>query len=102
MTTYSWLFFDADGTLFDFELAEKLALSEVLLELGQPLTDDAHQSYQRINKELWLAFEEGKVTQTEIKTQRFERWLESLDISADVEGISQNYLKHLSAQVAKP
>jgi 2-haloacid dehalogenase len=95
---YSWLFFDADGTLFDFELAEKLALSEVLLDLGQPLTEAAHHSYQRINKELWTAFEEGKVSQAEIKTQRFEKWLGHLNISADVEGVSRNYLKHLSGQ----
>jgi 2-haloacid dehalogenase len=95
---YTWLFFDADGTLFDFDLAEKLALSSVLVDLGQPLSDDAHQSYQRINKELWLAFEEGKVTQAEIKTKRFERWLESLTLDADIDKVSRDYLKHLSQQ----
>jgi 2-haloacid dehalogenase len=95
---YSWLFFDADGTLFDFDLAEKLALSSVLFDLGQPLSDEAHQNYQRINKELWLAFEEGKVTQAEIKTQRFERWLESLNIHADIEKVSRDYLLYLSQQ----
>jgi 2-haloacid dehalogenase len=95
---YTWLFFDADGTLFDFELAEKLALSALLLDLGQPWSDDAHQSYQHINKELWLAFEEGKITQAEIKTQRFEKWLESLNIQADVEKMSRDYLLYLSQQ----
>jgi 2-haloacid dehalogenase len=95
---YSWLLFDADGTLFDFDLAEKLALSSVLVDLGHALDDDAHQSYERINKELWLAFEQGKVTQAEIKTQRFERWLESLNIQADVEKVSHDYLVYLSQQ----
>lgn len=95
---YSWLFFDADGTLFDFDLAEKLALSSVLFDLGQPLSDDTYQSYQRINKELWLAFEEGKVTQAEIKIQRFEKWLESLKIQADIEKVSRDYLLYLSQQ----
>jgi 2-haloacid dehalogenase len=95
---YTWLFFDADGTLFDFELAEKLALSSLLLDLGQPLSDEAHQTYQRINQELWLAFEEGKMTQAEIKTQRFERWLEFLNIQADIEKVSRDYLLYLSQQ----
>jgi 2-haloacid dehalogenase len=95
---YTWLFFDADGTLFDFELAEKLALSSLLLDLGQPLSDEAHQTYQHINQELWLAFEEGKMTQAEIKTQRFERWLEFLNIQADIEKVSRDYLLYLSQQ----
>jgi 2-haloacid dehalogenase len=98
VNTYSWLFFDADGTLFDFELAEKLALSEILLELGQPLTNETHQNYQRINKDLWAAFEQGKVTQAEIKTQRFEKWLNAIGLSADIEKVSRSYLKHLSEQ----
>jgi 2-haloacid dehalogenase len=98
LMAYTWLFFDADGTLFDFELAEKLALSSVLLDLGQPLSDETHQNYQRINQELWLAFEEGKVTQAEIKMKRFERWLESLHIQADVEKVSRDYLLYLSQQ----
>jgi 2-haloacid dehalogenase len=95
---YSWLLFDADGTLFDFDLAEKLALSSVLVDLGHALNNNAYQSYQHINKELWLAFEQGKVTQAEIKLQRFERWLESLNIQADVEKVSRDYLVYLSQQ----
>lgn len=95
---YTWLFFDADGTLFDFELAEKLALSSVLLDLGQPLTDETYQNYQGINQELWLAFEGGKVSQAEIKTRRFERWLESVGVQADVEKVSGDYLLYLSQQ----
>jgi 2-haloacid dehalogenase len=95
---YTWLFFDADGTLFDFERAEKLALSSVLFGVGLSLTNEAHQSYQRVNQELWLAFEGGKVTQAEIKTRRFERWLALLNISADVEKVSRDYLLYLSQQ----
>ncbi len=95
---YSWLLFDADGTLFDFDLAEKLALAALLQDLGQPFSDEAHQGYQRINKELWLAFELGKVTQAEIKTRRFETWLESLNVTADIENVSRDYLRYLSQQ----
>jgi 2-haloacid dehalogenase len=95
---YSWLFFDADGTLFDFDLGEKLALDLVLKDLGQPFTEQAHQEYQRVNKALWLAFEQGKVTQAEIKTKRFESWLALLGIQANVEQVSSDYLTYLSQQ----
>jgi 2-haloacid dehalogenase len=96
--SYSWLLFDADGTLFDFDLAEKLALSSILQDLGQPFSEDAYQRYQGINRELWLDFEQGRVTQAEIKTKRFERWLESLTIQANVETVSLSYLTYLSQQ----
>jgi FMN phosphatase YigB (HAD superfamily) len=95
---YSWLLFDADGTLFDFDLGEKLALEAVLNDLGQPFTEQAHQGYQHINKELWAAFERGTVTQAEIKTKRFEVWLETLNIQADVGKVSRDYLTYLSQQ----
>ncbi|MGL4610301.1 MAG: YjjG family noncanonical pyrimidine nucleotidase [Trueperaceae bacterium] len=95
---YSWLFFDADGTLFDFDLAEKLALTEVIETLGQPLSNRAYQNYQSINKALWLAFERGEITQAEIKLQRFERWLETLNISVNAEEVSQHYVQTLSQQ----
>lgn len=95
---YSWLFFDADGTLFDFDLAEKLALSCLLQDLGQPLTDDAYQCYQQINKALWEAFERGGVTQAHIKTKRFELWLGTLNIQADIDQVSRTYLTYLSQQ----
>jgi 2-haloacid dehalogenase len=95
---YSWLLFDADGTLFDFDLGEKLALGAVLNDLGQPFTEQAYQGYQRINKELWLSFERGTVTQAEIKIKRFEGWLETLNIQRDVDKVSRDYLTYLSQQ----
>jgi 2-haloacid dehalogenase len=96
--SYSWLLFDADGTLFDFDLGEKLALRAILRDLGNPFTEQAHQDYQRINKELWAAFEQGNVTQAEIKTKRFARWLETLNLQTDVDKVSRDYLTYLSQQ----
>jgi 2-haloacid dehalogenase len=95
---YSWLLFDADGTLFDFELAEKLALQSVLEHLHQPFTEDAYNGYKRINKHLWENFEKGQIKQSEIKTQRFEKWLETLNIQANVEEVSQYYVHQLATQ----
>jgi 2-haloacid dehalogenase len=95
---YSWLFFDADGTLFDFELGEKVALGQTLDSLGHPFTQQAYQAYQRVNKALWLAFEQGEVTQADIKTKRFETWLELLNIQADSQEVSHTYLTYLSQQ----
>jgi 2-haloacid dehalogenase len=97
---YSWLFFDADGTLYDFDLGEKTALGLVSGDLGHTLTDETYQSYQSVNKKLWEDFERGDVTQAQIKIKRFERWLEALGISADANKISHDYLIYLSQQSA--
>lgn len=95
---YSWLLFDADGTLFDFDLAEKLALQSVLQHLNRPFTDDTFASYKTINRQLWQAFEQGQIKQSEIKTQRFASWLEFLNINADVESVSHHYVHQLAMQ----
>jgi 2-haloacid dehalogenase len=96
--TYSWLLFDADGTLFDFDLAEKLALQSVLEHLGQSFTNDAYSRYKTINKHLWQAFEKGRIKQSEIKTQRFAKWMEQLGVSADVEAVSHCYVTQLAVE----
>jgi FMN phosphatase YigB (HAD superfamily) len=96
--TYSWLLFDADGTLFDFDLAEKLVFQSVLEQLHHPFTEGAYTSYKMINKQLWENFEKGIIKQSEIKTQRFEKWLSFLNIQADVETVSQHYVYQLATQ----
>ena len=96
--SYSWLLFDADGTLFDFDLSEKLALQAVLESIRQRFSDHAYTSYKTINRQLWQAFEKGQIKQSDIKTQRFAKWLEALDIKADVEEVSQYYVAQLAMQ----
>lgn len=98
MPRYTWLLFDADGTLFDFDKAEEQALELVLTDLKYPVSDAAKQTYKRINKELWHAFELGRVTQGEIKVRRFQLWLEQLGLEHDAEATGHNYVQHLSEQ----
>ena len=95
---YSWLLFDADGTLFDFDLAEKLALQSVLEYLDQPFNAHAYETYKTINMQLWQDFEKGNIKQAEIKTQRFAQWLDTLSIQANVEDVSQHYVHQLAIQ----
>lgn len=96
--TYTWLLFDADGTLFDFDLAEKLALQSVLEYLDQPFNDHAYNNYKRINQQLWQAFEKGQIKQSDIKIRRFAQWLDVLGIPADAEVVSHHYVTQLATQ----
>jgi 2-haloacid dehalogenase len=50
---YRWLLFDADGTLFDYDRAERAALEQALGQIGVS-SDPGHlTAYRRINQALW-------------------------------------------------
>ena len=96
MTRYRWLLFDADNTLFDYDRAEREALTQTFAEIGRPVQAGLHEQYRQINGELWQAFEQGGVTQNFIKVQRFARLLDAAAIDADPAAMSKRYLHHLS------
>lgn len=78
---YSWLLFDADGTLFDCERAERAALEQALTQTGVPLAPGYLATYQRINKALWQGVERGEITPGVVKVRRFERLLEAIQVT---------------------
>lgn len=93
---YTWLCFDADGVLFDYDRAETRALSEALAAAGHALKPDLRSLYRRINRELWSAWEQGRVRIEDLKTLRFERFLQQAGIPFPVEPFAERYLEALS------
>ena len=68
---YSLVIFDADGTIFDYDAAERTALEEVCVRSGIPFTEELHKRYREINSQVWLAFEKGEISLSRLRTQRF-------------------------------
>lgn len=95
MLRYKWLLFDADGTLFDYDKAEASALQRAFSAFKLDFQAQYTQAYREINGEIWLAFERGEITQTEIRTERFERLSKAIGIDFDPIKFSQIYLKFL-------
>lgn len=93
---YDHLFFDADGTLFDFEAAEKWALSQVFKEVGVPSDGDAIATYSRINTGVWLEFEQGLISMDRLKTERFNRFFARYGISGNAEQTARHYTQKLA------
>ena len=93
---YRWLLLDADGTLFDYDKAEALALEATFRAAGCPFETGFLALYRSINGRLWQAFEQGLTTPDEIKIRRFAKLLETLEIERDPESFGLTYLKHLS------
>jgi len=93
---YKWLMFDADGTLFDYYQAEENALRLTFEQLGYPFEAEHISTYRQINEKIWLEFEQGKIDQVRLRTRRFELLFEAINIQADAQAFSAQYLVNLS------
>jgi 2-haloacid dehalogenase len=92
---YKWLLFDADGTLFDYDRAEASALCKTLEQFGVPFTPERLNTYQRINKQLWQALENGLITPGALGVRRFELLFEELQLDLSPHNFSLAYLEQL-------
>ncbi len=93
---YRWLLFDADGTLFDYERAERVALEQALGTIGVSFDPAYLPSYQRINQALWQGVERGEITPGVVKVRRFELWLAAIQVAHPAAAFSASYLECLA------
>lgn len=95
---YKWLIFDADNTLFDYDMAEKYALTQTLNDYAIPYCMDSIISiYHKINRALWQKFESGEIkNQSEIKQKRTSQLFDALGVQRDVNQFANDYLFNLS------
>jgi YjjG family noncanonical pyrimidine nucleotidase len=96
LVKYNWLLFDADGTLFDFDRAESAALQATFEQLGHPFEPAYIDVYRRINKKIWLEFEQGAISQVELRAGRFQRLFDAIGIEAQPELFSVRFLESLA------
>ena len=95
---YQWLIFDADNTLFDFDMAEQKALLKTLndYDIGYQL-DNIMGIYHGINRKLWAQLETGEISsQAEIKHKRTSQLFDALGVNRDVTAFANDYLFNLS------
>jgi len=93
---YRWLLFDADGTLFDYDRAERTALERALTQIGVSFSADHLAAYQQINRALWQRVEKGELTPGLVKVRRFELLLETLRVAHSPAALSASYLEFLA------
>ncbi|HXI70564.1 MAG TPA: YjjG family noncanonical pyrimidine nucleotidase [Verrucomicrobiae bacterium] len=94
---YQWLFFDADGTLFDFEKAQAIALEQVFRHHDIPYTAAHLTAFRQINAELWQALEQRQVTPEVLKVRRFELLLATVGAQHASGSFGEVYLQYLGA-----
>ncbi|MBE4581878.1 pyrimidine 5'-nucleotidase [Vibrio navarrensis] len=74
---YDWIWFDADETLFHFDAFKGMQL--MFARKGVDFTEQDFHHYQKVNKPLWVDYQDGKITADEIKHRRFKEWAEKLN-----------------------
>ncbi|MBQ5765069.1 MAG: YjjG family noncanonical pyrimidine nucleotidase [Clostridia bacterium] len=95
---YKYLLFDLDETLFDFKLAEKLAITEVLKKHNLPTDDKTVSLYSKINDDCWKAYEKGLIQRDDIYINRFVTLVEKLGTLTDPNALCNDYFFALGAQ----
>jgi putative hydrolase of the HAD superfamily len=94
---YKVLIFDADDTLFDFKASEREALEKTLIGYDINYSEDYHlKIYKDINGKIWKELEEGKITQSELKVERFRRYCEHLNLDLNPVEFAYKYMENLS------
>jgi|CZCA01.1.fsa_nt_gi 2-haloacid dehalogenase len=94
---YELILFDADGTLFDYDRAERHALEKACRMHRLEYSERLLERYRKINSALWRQLEEGFITSAEIRVERFRSLLCELGLdAASAPELAQDYLSHLA------
>ena len=95
MKKYDIFLFDADGTLYDFDMAEANALQIMFKNCGFEYSEKIRQKYIGINTQIWDSFEKGEITKEELQTIRFARLFHDIGVQYDAAEFNKNYLYEL-------
>jgi YjjG family noncanonical pyrimidine nucleotidase len=77
---YTCIFFDLDHTLWDYETNSKETLQELfaaysLAKKGVIDFESFHREFRRVNAELWVLYDAGKIGSEVIRAERFKQIL---------------------------
>ena len=85
MAKYRYLLWDIDGTILNFELAERAAIRSLFdrFKLGD-CSDEMLMYYSQINKRYWQLMESGKIKKDKMLVERFIEFFSYKGINADI------------------
>ena len=91
-----YIFLDLDDTIFDFHLAERIALKRTLTEMGANPSEEMMNRYSAINRSCWEALERGEMTRAEVLVHRYELLYEEYGLTCDAQATQAKYEAYLS------
>ena len=97
MKKYTYLLFDVDNTLLDFDRSEHDAMADALREHGFPADDAIIERYALINDAHWELLEKGEMDRATLIWHRFKVLGEECGLSPmDPVAFADSYVKHLT------
>lgn len=93
---YDWVLLDADGTLFDFDRAQRAALESTAIAHGLGYSDTVHEAFVRVCDRVWGRFERGEISADRLRVERFEDLLREIGAVGDPERLSEEYVRMLA------
>jgi len=94
---WDWIFFDADETLFTFDSFG--GLQRMFLDYSITFTAEDFQDYQAVNKPLWVDYQNGAITASQLQHQRFDLWAGRLNVSP---GVLNDAFLNAMAEICAP
>ena len=94
---YKLILFDNDDTLMDFQACNRNAVNRLMDELGY-LHPDRYEQYEAINRQCWAELEMGRLTQGELRGERFRRFYARYPVPGDPEAAAERFVALLGEQ----
>ena len=88
--------FDLDNTLLDFNKAEKMAVERTLREMGVTPDERMLKRYSELNLAQWHLLEQGKITRSQVKVQRYVNLFREYHIEGDPAEAAKVYEAYLA------
>lgn len=95
---YSFILFDADNTLLDFDRSEKSAFFDTFESYNITATPEMYSRYNKINDEMWKALEKGQIKKDEIGKARYKKFLSEFNLPLDPSEVNEKYLSNLQGK----
>lgn len=94
---FTTVLLDVDGTLLDFDEAERRGVRVVMQAHGVTPTKALEQRYHEINKKYWKAFERGEIPKEAIIERRFVEFFKTLGKEIDPVEVECLYREQLDS-----
>lgn len=95
---YKHFLFDADNTVFDYRQGEKNSFDQIAKHYNLTFNEEVIDTYHRINKWCWKAYERGELSQDKLVVLRFKNLFDELSIDIDPEEMENLFTSLLSKQ----
>ncbi len=102
MADYRYLLFDIDGTVLDFEKAEKAAINALFTKYGFGVcTEEMLNRYSVINRGYWEALERNEISKPEVLVGRFRDFFKETGLPVEkAEEFNKDYQSALGDTIA--